>query len=158
MRIIGVDPGSLVTGWGVVDREGSRLSLVDLGCIRNSGTMKMPQRFAAIYEALTDIFKKHEPEQMAIEGLFFCKNVSSAIKLGEARGIAMLVAAQREVEVFEYAPRRVRQAVLGRGGAQKGQVQYMVKALLGLEEKPQPADAADALAIALCHALSRGGE
>ncbi|MCX6339634.1 MAG: crossover junction endodeoxyribonuclease RuvC [Candidatus Aureabacteria bacterium] len=152
MRIIGVDPGTLVTGYGIIERKGSRLSYVGGGCIHNRSGTPLPDRFLKIYRELKKVFESYTPDQMAVEGLFFCKNVKAALKLGEARGIAILVAAEKGVEVFEYAPRRVKQAVLGRGGAQKQQVQFMVKQILNMREEPRPADAADALALAVCHA------
>jgi crossover junction endodeoxyribonuclease RuvC len=157
MRIIGIDPGTLATGYGIIDRDGARLSYVCGGCIHNRSGTRLPERFLKIYREIKKIVELHSPDQMAVEGLFFCKNVKSAIKLGEARGIVMLVAAEHGIDVFEYAPRRVKQAVLGRGGAQKKQVQFMIKQILGMREAPQPADAADALALAVCHAFSSRG-
>ena len=157
MRIIGIDPGTLVTGYGVIDKDGPRLSFVSAGCIRANSAAPLPQRFARIFKELCGVFDRYRPDQMAVEDLFFCKNVKSAIKLGEARGVVMLVAAERGIAVFEYAPRRVKQAVFGRGGAQKRQVQFMVKALLGMDEEPQPTDASDALALAVCHAFASRG-
>ena len=154
LRIIGIDPGSLVTGYGIIDKNGSRLSFVGAGCIRNRSDTKLPARFAKIYSELKGIFEEYRPDQAAVEGLFFCRNVKTAIKLGEARGITMLVAAETGIEVFEYAPRRVKQSVSGKGGAKKPQVQYMVKTILNMGALPQPHDAADALALALCHAFS----
>lgn len=154
VRIIGVDPGTLVTGYGIIEKKGSRLSYVGGGCIHNRSGTPLPDRFLKIYRELKKVFESYTPDQMAVEGLFFCKNVKAALKLGEARGIAMLVGAESGVEVFEYAPRRVKQAVLGRGGAQKQQVQFMVKQILNMREEPRPADAADALAIAVCHAYT----
>ncbi|MCX6356311.1 MAG: crossover junction endodeoxyribonuclease RuvC [Candidatus Aureabacteria bacterium] len=154
MRIIGIDPGTIATGYGIIDATGGRLKFVSAGCIRNPGAMPMPERFKRIHAGLHGVFDEFKPEEMAVEGLFFCKNVKTAIALGEARGIAMLVAAEKGARVFEYAPRRVKQAVLGRGGARKEQVQYMIKAILNMDEEPQPADASDALAIAVCHAYA----
>jgi crossover junction endodeoxyribonuclease RuvC len=157
MRIIGVDPGTLATGYGIIEREGGRLSYVGGGCIHNHRDTLLHERFLKIHQELKKVFKSYRPDQMAVEGLFFCKNVKAAIKLGEARGIAMLVAAENGVDVFEYAPRRVKQAVLGRGGAQKQQVAFMMKQILNMREEPHPADAADALALAVCHAFSTRG-
>jgi len=157
VRIIGVDPGTLATGYGIIEKEGCRLSYVVGGCIHNHSDTLIPKRFLRIYQELKKVFESYRPDQMAVEGLFFCKNVQAAIKLGEARGIAMLVAAENGVGVFEYAPRRVKQAVLGRGGAQKQQVAFMMKQILNMSEEPHPADAADALALAVCHAFSTRG-
>ena len=126
-------------------------------CIHNRSGTPLPERFLKIYQELKKVFESYTPDQMAVEGLFFCKNVKAALKLGEARGIAMLVAAEKGVDVFEYAPRRVKQAVLGRGGAQKQQVQFMITQILNMPEEPHPADAADALALAVCHAFSTRG-
>jgi len=156
VRIIGVDPGTLITGYGIIDAAEGRLEFVTGGCIHNRGATPLPGRFLIIYRELRKIFELHKPDQMAVEGLFFWKNVRSALALGEARAVAMLVAAESGVEVFEYAPRRVKQAVIGSGGAQKRQVQYMIKSILDMNEEPRPTDAADALAIAICHALQAG--
>jgi crossover junction endodeoxyribonuclease RuvC len=153
VRIIGIDPGTLVTGYGIVEKEAGRVSFVGCGCIRNRPSEPLPARFLRLHRELGRIFAAHRPAEMAIEGVFFRRNVASALKLGEARGIAMLVAAENGAAVHEYAPRRVKKAVMGRGGARKGQVQYMMKSLLGLAEEPRPADASDALALALCHAF-----
>ena len=157
MRIFGIDPGTLVTGYGIVDKDGGRISFVACGCVRNRRGAPLPIRFLNIYRELGGVFDDYRPGEMALEGIFFCKNVRTALKLGEARGVAMLVAAEKGVEVFEYAPRRVKQAVLGNGGARKSQVQFMMKSLLGLDEEPSSPDAADALAIALCRAFAGGG-
>jgi len=157
VRIIGIDPGTLVTGYGIVDKEGGRISFVACGCIRNRPAASLPVRFLNIYRELGGVFDAYRPGEMALEGIFFCKNVKTALKLGEARGVAMLVAAEKGVEVFEYAPRRVKQAVHGHGGARKSQVQFMMKSLLGLDEKPSSPDAADALALALCRAFAGAG-
>jgi crossover junction endodeoxyribonuclease RuvC len=156
VRIIGIDPGTLVTGYGIVDKDGGRISFVACGCVRNRPAASLPDRFLNIYRELGGVFDAYRPGEMALEGIFFCKNVKTALKLGEARGVAMLVAAEKGVEVFEFAPRRVKQAVLGRGDARKSQVQFMMRSLLGLDEVPSPPDAADALAIALCRAFSGG--
>lgn len=157
MRIIGIDPGTLVTGYGIVDKEGGRISFVACGCVRNRSSVPLPQRFLQIHRELCALFDAYRPGEMAVEEVFFCKNVKSALKLGEARGVAILAAAEKGVEVFEYAPRRVKKAVLGRGGARKSQVQFMMKSLLGLDEEPSPPDAADALALALCRAFEGVG-
>lgn len=154
MRIIGIDPGTLITGYGVIDAIDSRLAFVGAGCIRNRGGTPLPGRFLNIYRELGGVFDTYSPAEMAVEGLFFCKNVKTALALGEARGIAMLVAAEKGVGVFEYAPRRVKQAVFGSGAAQKQQVQYMIRAILGMGGGDIPADAADALAVAVCHATA----
>jgi len=157
VRIIGIDPGTIVTGYGIVDRKRSAVSFVACGCIVNRPHVPLPVRFLKIHRELGEVLDAYRPAEMAVEGIFFCRNVKTALALGEARGIAMLAAAERGLGVFEYAPRRVKQAILGRGGADKAQVQFMVKAILGLPEAPRPADAADALALALCHAYTGAG-
>lgn len=149
-KILGIDPGSRVTGYGVLAVEGGRFSYVASGCIRVAHT-QMQERLAAIFSNLSDIISRYQPETVAIEQVFLGKNVSSALKLGQARGAAMVAVAQQQKPLFEYAPRTVKQAVVGRGQADKGQVQQMVALMLKLPKAP-PADAADALAIALCHA------
>jgi len=150
LRIFGIDPGSRTTGYGIVDRVGSKLIHVDNGCLTTRSTDPLPQRLDQIYRGLVDAFAKYQPEAVAIEEVFFAKNVASSIKLGEARGIALLAAVQRQIPIFEYATREVKQSVTGYGQATKDQIQKMVKALLSLPETAQE-DASDALAIAICH-------
>jgi crossover junction endodeoxyribonuclease RuvC len=151
-RILGVDPGSRVTGYGIVEEARGELRVVDCGVIRADAGAPVSERYLAIHDALAVLIGRHRPEVVAVESLFFCKNASSAIKLAQVRGVVLLAAAEAGLETYEYAPRRVKQAVVGRGSAAKVQVQEMVKVLLGLAEVPQPADAADALAVAICHA------
>jgi crossover junction endodeoxyribonuclease RuvC len=151
MLVLGIDPGSTTTGYGLVREEGARLTAVAFGTIGTRSALPFPQRLRQIFEALRDLMARHRPDAAAVEGVFFARNVQSAIKLGQARGAALLAAAVEGVPVFEYAPRQVKGAVSGYGGAEKAQVQAMVKALLGLAEPPEPADAADALAVAICH-------
>lgn len=150
IKVLGIDPGSRVTGYGVLAVEGGRFSYVASGCIRVAHT-QMHERLAVIFSNLSDIITRYQPETVAIEQVFLGKSVSSALKLGQARGAAMVAVAQQQKPLFEYAPRTVKQAVVGRGQADKGQVQQMVTLMLKLSKVP-PADAADALAIALCHA------
>ena len=156
MRIIGIDPGSVATGWGIIEKEGNRVRYAAAGCIRGKRPEALPRRLSRIHDELAAVFDEYRPDEAAVEGVFFCKDARAAIRLGEARGVALLVAGERGVRVFEYAPRRVKQAVIGRGGAGKMQVQHMVKNLLSLDEVPRPHDAADALAVALCHAFATG--
>lgn len=153
LRIIGIDPGSRVTGYGVVDRVGPKLVHIDNGCLTMRGADPLPQRLDQIYRGLSDIFAKYQPEAVAIEEIFFAKNVASSIKLGEARGVALLAAVQRRIPIQEYSTRAVKQSITGYGQATKDQIQKMVKALLALPEVAQE-DASDALAVAICHANS----
>ena len=138
-----------MTGYGVIDLLGSRSRYVDSGCIRLKGH-EMPQRLRMIFEAITEIIFNHKPQEMAIEQVFMARNPDSALKLGQARGVAMCAGVMSDLPVSEYAARSVKQAVVGTGAADKVQVQHMVCALLELESRPQ-ADAADALAVAICH-------
>jgi len=160
-RILGVDPGSRITGYGIVDEVRGELRAVDYGVIRADAAAPASARYLAIRDALGELIGRHRPDVMAVESLFFCRNASSAIKLAQVRGVVLLAAAEAGLAVYEYAPRRIKQAVVGRGAASKVQVQQMVKALLGLAEVPTPDDAADALAVAICHAQTassaRGG-
>ncbi len=148
--ILGVDPGSRITGYGIVRTDGRRLEYLDSGCIR-LGDKPLAERLQVIFHSLATLIGEYRPEEFAIEQVFMARNPDSALKLGQARGAAIVSAANSGLPVFEYSARQVKQAVVGNGGADKSQVQHMVQALLGLSRKPQ-ADAADALAIALCHA------
>ncbi|MFV1950865.1 MAG: crossover junction endodeoxyribonuclease RuvC [Nitrospinota bacterium] len=151
MRVLGIDPGSSVTGFGVVDDNGERLTAIEWGGIRTSSNQSFPKRLKTISCGLEEIIQRHRPDIAAIEGLFFAKNASSALKLGEVRGVTILTASNLGLEVVEYSPLEVKQSVVGYGRADKRQVQDMVVALLKLTETPRPNDAADALAIAICH-------
>jgi crossover junction endodeoxyribonuclease RuvC len=154
-RILGVDPGSRATGYGVVEDRNGDLRVIDFGVIRPDVDAPASQRCRTIHEGLETLIGRHRPDVMAVESLFFCKSASSAIKLAQVRGVVLLAAAEAALEIYEYAPRRIKQAVVGRGGASKVQVQEMIKVLLGLDEVPA-ADAADALAVAICHAQAAG--
>lgn len=149
-RILGVDPGSVITGYGIVDFDGTRGVHVDSGCLRLPVT-DLPQRLKAIFEGIGALVNTHGPHEMAIEQVFVSRNPSSAIKLGQARGAAICAAAASGLAVAEYTAAEIKQAIVGRGRADKVQVQHMVAALLGLR-MPLQADAADALAVALTHA------
>lgn len=148
--VLGIDPGSRVTGYGLIDVQGNRLSYVDSGCIRTEGGA-LPARLKKIFDGLSRLVETHRPTQVAIEEIFVGRNAASALKLGQARGTAMAACLQSKLEVSEYSARQVKQAVVGTGAAQKGQVQHMVKALLGISGTLAE-DAADALAVAICHA------
>ena len=148
--ILGVDPGSRITGYGVIRAEGRHIEYIDSGCIR-VGDKPMAQRLQTIFQSLATVIGEYRPEEFAIEQVFMARNPDSALKLGQARGAAIVSAANSGLAVHEYSARQVKQAVVGKGGADKTQVQHMVQVLLSLSRRPQ-ADAADALAIALCHA------
>tara|TARA_Y100001001_G_scaffold162949_1_gene190802 strand:- start:7367 stop:7894 length:528 start_codon:yes stop_codon:yes gene_type:complete len=148
--ILGVDPGSRTTGYGVIRVEGRHIEYIDSGCIR-VGEKPMAERLQTIFQSLATLIGEYRPEEFAIEQVFMARNPDSALKLGQARGAAIVSAANSGLAVHEYSARQVKQAVVGRGGADKSQVQHMVQVLLSLSRKPQ-ADAADALAIAMCHA------
>ncbi|HQU15991.1 MAG: crossover junction endodeoxyribonuclease RuvC [Gammaproteobacteria bacterium] len=149
VRILGIDPGSRITGYGVIDVVGTRACYVASGCIRVQGT-DLASRLRLIFEEVRQIVDGYRPEQVAIERVFLHRNVDSALKLGHARGVALCAAALGSVPVTEYSAREIKQAVVGTGAAAKVQVQHMVRQLLGLDASPQ-SDAADALAVALCH-------
>ena len=148
--ILGVDPGSRITGYGVIRAEGRHIEYIDSGCIR-VGDKPMAQRLQTIFQSLATLIGEYRPEEFAIEQVFMARNPDSALKLGQARGAAIVSAANSGLAVHEYSARQVKQAVVGKGGADKTQVQHLVLVLLSLSRRPQ-ADAADALAIALCHA------
>ncbi|MFK4753288.1 crossover junction endodeoxyribonuclease RuvC [Oceanobacter antarcticus] len=150
--ILGIDPGSRVTGFGVINAIGQRVEYITSGCIRCDDG-EMPQRLQTIFTSVNELIETWSPQQFAIEQVFMGKNAASALKLGQARGVAMVAAALQQLPVAEYAPRAIKMAVTGTGGAEKEQVQHMVQTLLKLPGRPQ-ADAADALAIALCHAFT----
>lgn len=155
VRILGIDPGSRITGYGVVDLVAGKPHYVASGCIRTADEA-LEQRLAQIYAGLAEVVTLHRPAQVAVERVFMAKNADSALKLGQARGSALVCMANHGFVISEYAPRAIKQAVTGQGGAEKDQVQHMVTAILRLSTTPQ-ADAADALAIALTHAYSVSG-
>jgi crossover junction endodeoxyribonuclease RuvC len=166
MLVIGIDPGTATTGYGLVrEEETGSLHCVAFGVITTSPDVSLAQRLQRLHEELSSILALHHPESGAVEKLFFQRNVSTAMAVGQARGVALLSLAQAGLAVEEYTPMEVKQAVAGYGGADKSQVQQMVRAILGLHEIPRPDDAADALAVAICHlhmarfrALSAGGQ
>jgi crossover junction endodeoxyribonuclease RuvC len=150
MRVIGIDPGSRITGYGVIERAGSRLRHVASGCLRLPLDGGVSGRLAALYDGLARVLEEMAPAEAAVEKVFFARNAQSALTLGHARGVAMLSLVRHGIPVAEYSALEIKQAVVGRGRAEKTQVQHMVRALLGLTRAPQ-ADAADALACAICH-------
>ena len=154
MKIFGIDPGSDRTGYGCVDTDGTRHRIVVSGAIRTTAARSFPEKLLEIHAALSALLADCRPDCVAIENLFHAVNVRSALKLGHARGVAMLAAVEAGVAVVEYTPAEIKRAVVGYGRAEKHQVQQMVKLILGLSELPTPHDAADALAVAICHAHS----
>ncbi|MBD3585125.1 crossover junction endodeoxyribonuclease RuvC [Salinimonas sp. HHU 13199] len=152
MIILGIDPGSRITGYGLIARKQGKLVYVGSGCIRLKAE-QLPERLAQIYTSVSEIIRQYQPQQFAIEQVFMARNPDSALKLGQARGAAIVAATQASLPVAEYSARQIKQAVVGKGSAEKTQVQHMVRHLLDLPGTPQ-ADAADALAVALCHAHS----
>lgn len=150
--ILGVDPGSMVTGYGLIRTNGQENILITCGAIRTDSTKSLPEKLKEIFEGLSQIITQKHPNELAIEETFYSKNAKSALVMGQARGVAILAAACAKIPVWEYSPKEVKCSIVGHGNASKHQVQYMVKNLLSLKELPQPIDAADALAVALCHA------
>jgi crossover junction endodeoxyribonuclease RuvC len=152
--ILGIDPGTATMGWGVIRQEGNRLRYVQHGAITTPSTWQMPRRLGRLFDGVTELVRGYRPDAVAIEELFFNTNVTTGISVGQARGVAMLAAYKSGAEMFEYTPLQVKQAITSYGRADKRQVQEMVKTLLNLREIPKPDDAADGLAIAICHAFS----
>lgn len=152
MIILGIDPGTAITGYGVVEYRGNSYKAIDYNCFRTGPELPLHLRLKSLYQGLTEIIARYQPEQMAVEELFFNKNARTALAVGHARGIALLAGANYGIPVSEYTPLQVKQAVTGYGKADKQQVQFMVKTLLSLKEIPKPDDVADALAVAVCHA------
>jgi crossover junction endodeoxyribonuclease RuvC len=150
-RVLGVDPGSNITGYGVVDSDGNRHKLVECAGIHPPSGLSFAGRLLAIGQKLDEVIGRLKPAACAVEETFYAVNVKSALKLGHVRGVALFSAARAGVEIFEYSPLAIKQALVGYGRAEKRQVQEMVRLLLGLKEPPQPLDASDALATAICH-------
>ena len=152
MRILGIDPGSNVTGYGIIESEGSHHTAVLFGAIKTKARLSFAERLLQIHDGLMEVLAREPAHVVAVEGVFYAANVQSALKLGHARGVALLVAARQGLPVFEYSALEIKSAIVGYGRAEKGQVQSMVRFLLRLAEIPSPNDAADALAVAICHA------
>jgi crossover junction endodeoxyribonuclease RuvC len=148
--ILGIDPGTAMLGYGLIERTGPRLRAIDYGVITTPAHMPLPERLESIYLSLTDLIELHAPALVGVERLFFTKNVQTAFAVGQARGVILLVAALHDLEIREATPNEVKVATAGHGASTKAQVQRMVQAILGLPELPEPDDAADALAIAIC--------
>ena len=151
MRVLGIDPGSETLGWGVVEGSGLKYSLVDFGTVRSSPRERFSKRLAKAYTGVEDVIDRFAPDVLSIEEAFYAVNVNVALKLGQVRGVMLLLGEQRMIEIAEYAPRLIKQTVVGYGNAEKHQVGEMVRLLLRLKTVPTPHDAADALAIAICH-------
>ncbi len=158
MRIIGIDPGYAIMGYGILDYNGNRFKTVNYGSIETKAGVPMPERLKLLYDGLTEIIQEYKPDEASIEELFFNRNVTTAIGVGEARGIAMLACVEGGLSVSEYTPMQIKQALVGYGKAEKKQVQMMVKTILNLKEVPRPDDTADAVAAAICHAHSRNSK
>ncbi|AFK86686.1 MULTISPECIES: crossover junction endodeoxyribonuclease RuvC [Thermoanaerobacterium] len=154
MRIIGIDPGIAIMGYGVIDDNGGKFKVLEYGAITTPVGTEKSLRLKDVYDGVKLLIERYKPDVMAIEELFFNKNAKTVITIGEARGVAILAAVNCGIKVFEYTPLQVKQSVVGYGRAEKKQVQNMVKAILRLEEIPKPDDVADALAVALCHSNS----
>lgn len=150
MRILGIDPGIGICGFGLIDfRSGSKARALDFGAVTTKVDAPLPSRLLELYNSLSEVFKETKPEVVAVEKLFFAKNITTGIAVAEARGVVLLVAEQNKVPVYEYTPNEIKKALTGYGSATKTQMQEMVKMELGLEKKPKPDDAADALAVAI---------
>ena len=156
MIVLGIDPGTANTGFGVIRVSGDRMVALDGGVIETDPESRLERRLAKLHETLSELIRWHEPKAMALEELFFGKNVASALSVGEARGVALLAAADQRLPCFDYTPQAVKKAVCGSGSADKGQIQRMVGSLLGLPDPPSPNHAADAFAVAICHAGTVG--
>jgi len=156
--VLGIDPGTARLGYGLVDRQGSKLTMLDYGCIETTKDRPLEQRLLLIHEGITDLIETHRPEAVGVERLFFNKNTQTAMAVGQARGVVLLTAAQHGLPIYEYGPHEVKLAVTGYGRAPKDQVQRMVQLVLSMQQIPKPDDAADALAVAVCtaHAITPG--
>jgi crossover junction endodeoxyribonuclease RuvC len=153
--ILGIDPGTALMGYGLVNETDAGLELVAYGALSTQARTSLPSRLLSLYQQLKLVIEEYNPAEMAVEELFFNKNTTTAIGVGQARGVALLAAAQYNMQFFEYTPLQVKQSLVGYGRATKDQIQQMVRLTLNLEENPKPDDAADALAIAICHCRSR---
>lgn len=151
MRVLGIDPGSETTGWGVVEGDGRQYRLIEYGTVKAAPRERFSARLLKISDGIESLIERFKPDAFSIEEAFYAANVKVALKLGQVRGVALVVAERAKVEIHEYSPRLIKQTVVGYGNAEKHQVQEMVRVLLSLKEVPEPHDAADALAIAICH-------
>jgi crossover junction endodeoxyribonuclease RuvC len=158
MRVLGIDPGTAITGYGVVEEVGRDLKSLAFGTVKTPADQPLPKRLQLIYQAVRELAAEWEPTSAAVEELFFSSNVRTAMSVGQARGVTLLALADAGLTIAEYTPSAVKQAVTGYGRADKAQMQEMVRILLGLTNTPRPDDAADALAVAICHLHSAGLE
>ena len=156
MRIIGIDPGYAIVGYGIIDYNANHFSVVDYGAVTTNAHTPFEQRLASIYSGLEQLISTYKPDAMSIEKLFFNTNTTTAIDVAQARGVIVLSAAQHGLDIAEYTPLQVKQSVVGYGRAEKKQVQEMTRLMLNLKSVPKPDDTADALALAICHAHSAG--
>ena len=154
MRILGIDPGIAIVGYGVVDKEGNRYKTVAYDAVTTKAHTPLEERLEIVYNGIVELIKEYRPDAMSIEELFFNNNAKTALTVGQARGVIILAAVQNHVPIYEYTPLQVKQALTGYGRASKTQIQQMMKSMLGLSEIPKPDDVADALAIAVCHGNS----
>jgi len=154
MIILGIDPGTALMGYGLIKYKNDTLQVIDYGCLRTSARLSLAERLFQLHEGLEKLINLYQPQTLSVEELFFNKNVTTALAVGQARGVVLLTAAKAGLLIKEYTPLQVKQSLVGYGRAEKQQVQYMVKMLLNLREIPKPDDAADALAIAICEAYS----
>jgi crossover junction endodeoxyribonuclease RuvC len=151
MKILGIDPGLALLGWSIIDRNSATTGSARYGCIETKAHTPLTTRLTIIYKELQELVAMHKPDAVAIETLWFVKNAKTLAQVGHTRGVVLLVAGQANIQVFEYAPRQIKMALTGFGGAEKRQMQMMVQRMLNLQSIPQPDDAADAVAVALCH-------
>ncbi|MFZ5965751.1 MAG: crossover junction endodeoxyribonuclease RuvC [Bacillota bacterium] len=154
MRIIGIDPGIAIVGYGVIEYTGNHFTVLDYGAVMTDAKESLPNRLMKLYDGLDVLLERYQPDAVAVEELFFNKNVKTALTVGHGRGVAILAAVKKNINIYEYTPLQVKQGVVGYGRADKKQMQLMVKTLLNLKTIPKPDDAADALAVAICHAHS----
>lgn len=157
LRILGIDPGIAIVGFGVIEYDNVNFKVIDYGAITSPAHTPVPQRLKMIYDDLNYVIEKYKPDEMAVEELFYNNNAKTVINVAQARGVIILAGENHHIPVFEYTPLQVKQGVVGYGRAEKKQVQQMVKNILGLSEVPKPDDTADAVAIAICHAHASGG-
>lgn len=151
MRVLGIDPGSETLGWGIIEGSASKYTPVDFGTVRSNPRAAFSKRLAKVYDGVAEVIERFRPDVLSIEEAFYAVNVNVAMKLGQVRGVVLLLAEQRGIGIAEYSPRLIKQTVVGYGNAQKHQVGEMVRILLRLASLPKPDDAADALAVAICH-------
>lgn len=154
MRVLGIDPGLAIVGYSIIETDANKIKMLEYGCIKTEAEISTPDRLNIIFNRLNEIIKQYNPEDMAIEELFYNKNVKTVISIGQARGVEVLSGISNGLQIYEYTPLQIKQAVVGYGRAEKKQIQNMVKFILGLNEIPKPDDAADALAVAICHSFS----